>query len=223
MTPRDARQQIAAIDNRLAVLAPHIATLTNARQRHLLDGSADSLDAISVIERGIPRHGGRLDDPDLDGFDHGLPGLHAAQQEVTTLRERRQLLVHQLPSVEQTAAATREAITQAATIATQARALDDRTAVLRSMLAGCARHALGVADDAWQFWVANANLDAWCKEADIPRPATPRPEAPSLPSAIPLGVLLSSHCSGGRPMAVDDDLRRDLLAALKQGDAVLAD
>ncbi len=103
------RQKLADVDRRIATLKPWQETLTKARQRYLLGGDNHSREVVAVIEHGVRSGEGRPADPELEGFDLGLPGLLACEGEMARLRERRALLEGELPSDEQVAEADKEA------------------------------------------------------------------------------------------------------------------
>lgn len=214
MTPRHIREELEKIDRALAKLQPWEQTLATARQRYLLSTDDDARWALTVIDDG-PHGSFRPSDPDFAGFDEGLPGLKETRRLIALLRERRPLLVHQFPSADETA----ESIHAVEHLAQDIRARAERVATLtehvRTALNEAAPLVLDLADEARKLWENNLSLDKLAADADVPRPETPRPDAPKLPIAAPLSLLLHGHfVDDGKPASVDASLRREILDAL---------
>jgi len=161
-----------------------------------------------------PLGGGRPSDPDLAGFDEGLPGLRKTRQQLAHLQERRPLLVDQLPSDAEKAERTQETERLANDIRDRAERLATLTATILSALNDAAPFLLQRAGEARQLWEDNLKLDKLTADADIARPETPRPDAPTLPLAMPLSLLLRDHFINSRPMSVDAALLREICDAL---------
>jgi hypothetical protein len=213
MTPRQVREEIEKIDRQLAQLQPWEETLSAARRRYVLAGDDDARWALSVIDNG-PRGEGRPSDPDLAGFNEGLPGLRSTRQLIAELQERRPLLVHQLPSDAETAERTVGAEKLANDIRARAEHLATVTASAHATLNEAARLALVVVEEARQLWEDNAALDKLTAAADVARPETPRADGPKFRIATPLALLLRDHFIDARPGAVDANLRREICDAL---------
>jgi hypothetical protein len=212
--PKQVKQEVDAIDARIRVLEPWVATLAAARKRYLLDGYADF---ARGIEQGFSREEAFPNDPALQPLAEGRPGLLRAEDELTKLRERRQLLSELLPSEEEIARARAQARKTADRTATEitkrAARLEAQTDRLRTAvkeLTQLARLALDVAEESYWVWRANLDLDRACAEADIARPVTPRPENPQLPHGAALGRFLATHFAGREHYAVDPALARAL-------------
>ncbi len=212
MTPRELNTQIATLDKRLAELEPWVQTLSAARERRMFQNTPAARWTTSVIEEGVGPGGACPNDPELEPFSRGLPGLRKAQDEISRLREVRSGLQAHLPSPEGTAANQQEAAARAAEITERARRFDEQAVALRQAVAAIADLALDVALEAREIWKANQTLDGFCTEADIPRPASQRRQAPRIPGASAIGVLLNGHFTGERPEAVDSILVRAIRA-----------
>lgn len=128
MNARQIREQIEAIDERLQELEPWEEQLVVARRRWLIDESPDARWAVMIIEEGLRPSGGRPASLDLPPLDAGWPGLHATRETITGLKERRALLVEQVPSEAETAAWVKEAEARAANIRRRAEDLAARIA-----------------------------------------------------------------------------------------------
>ena len=213
MTPRHIREELEKIDRALTKLQPWEETLAAARKRYLLSTDEDAPWTLSVIDDG-PHGSVRPSDPDFAGFDEGLPGLKDTQKQIALLQERRPLLVHQLPS----AAETAESIHAVKKLAQEIRAGAERLATLMATVSAALNQAaplvLDLADEARKLWENNLSLDKLAADADVLRPETPHLDAPNVPVAAPLALLLMAHFTDPRPASVDPTLRRELLALI---------
>src|SRR5947209_3823307 len=109
MTPREVQKQIDEIDGRLKQLQPWERKLVAARRRYLLDDSAEARSSIAMIENGVRPGDWRPNDPELDAFDRGMPGLNRTRDTIAALKERPAALVEELPSKAETDASARQA------------------------------------------------------------------------------------------------------------------
>jgi hypothetical protein len=216
MTPREIRTQISILDKRIAELEPWVKTLLAARERWMFLNTPGARWTTTAIEEGVARGGACPTDPALEPFNRGLPGLRRSQEEILRLREVRSGLEAQLPSPDATAANQREAATRAAEIAEHAQRLDIQAVALRQAVSAIADLALDVALEIRELWKANHALDAFCTDADIPRPVTQRRQAPRIPAASAIGVLLNGYFTGEQPEAVDSNLVRAIRAAARK-------
>jgi len=215
MTPRQLREQIEAIDQELRELTPWEKKLITMRKRYLLD---DERDVVDIIENGLRSGQGRPAYSDLDAFDDGWPGLRETRETIASLKERRALLVANMPSKSEVEERTRETAALAGKIRARARELAARQQVLRGRLEEVAHLALSIAEDAHRLWEDNASLDRCSAEADIPRPQTPRAETESSDLAAPLSVLLRTCFNGGEPCAIDPVLANTIRCAAGAGE-----
>jgi hypothetical protein len=209
MTPRQLRKQIEAIDRELGELRPWEKKLTAMRKVYVLSNERD---VVNIIENGLRGGQGRPAYSDLDPFDDGWPGLNETRQVITNLKERRALLVEQQPTKAETAERISEADSMAADIRKRARALTAPTDAAHAAVNEAARLCLAVAEETWRLFEANAALDKLTADADIARPETPRPEAPTFPLAASASVLLGAFFRGGEPGRVDPHLVPDIRA-----------
>ena len=209
MTPRQLRDEIEMIDRRVDQLQPWEQRLTAARNRYLLQNERA---VVALIDAGYRPGDGRPSDLDLEPFDRSWPGLRETHRSLAELRERRALLIQQLPSETETIDRTNEADARAADIRARAEDLATRTAEVQTALNDAARLALEVADDTRRLWEDNAALDKFATAADVTRPDTPHLDAATFSVAMPLSVLLR-YFSGGQPNAVDSNLRREICDA----------
>lgn len=210
MTPAQLRDEIRSIDSRLGWLEPWAAQLSAARQDRLLQTTREAREELAIIDRGVRGGQGRPNDPLFEPFDTGAPGLIDARQEIADLRERRTALADRLPNESQRAARIREADEQAREIRDLATALDDQTQAAFAALNDAARLALLVAKQTRALWEKNDSLSSYTRDADVPRPDTPRRDALIYPLAAPLGRLLVGYFMGGAPHAVANDDERSL-------------
>ena len=222
MTPRQLREQIEGIDQRLKALGPWEKQLVAMRRRHLVEDTDNARWAIDIIDNGLRAGQGRPNDPDFAPFDDGLPGLHRTRDTIAGLKERRALLIEQQPSKAQTDAKKKEAGTRAADIRARAEALAASIAPLEAALNETARLALAVAEESHRLWEENSRLDRLAAENDIARPSTPRVEAPTLRTATALSALLGRHFRGGQPYPVDLNAARQMRNALREPEPELA-
>ena len=124
-----------------------------------------------------------------------------------------------MPSKAETAERIREAEALATGIRNRAKALTAPTEVAHVAVNEAARLCLAVAEETWLLWEANAALDKLSADADIARPETPRPDAPTFPLAGSASVLLRAYFHGGQPGRVDPDLVPDIRSALAEREA----
>ena len=196
MNRRELRAEIASIEHQLADLRPWEAQLTVARQQRLVQSTREAREELVLIDRGI-RHGqGRPNDPVFAPFDEGRPGLIEARQTIAELQERWTALQDALPD-------SPDYTHEAEEIRTLAATLEEQTAAAVATLNEAARLALIVAQQTRTLWEKNAALDKLTRDADVPRPDTPRRDALTYPLAAPLGQLLVGYFMGGSPHAVD--------------------
>lgn len=216
MTARQIRERITAVDRRLEELTAWEQKLVKARARYLVDPPDQARWVLSVIDHGVSGGEGTPTDPDLDGFERGLPGLRDTRETIARLNEERVLLAEQLPTKAVTDATMREADAQASDIRSSHDALAQRVVGLERALADLAALALDVAIDTHRLSEANSALDKLTKDGDIDRPITPRVEAPRVAVAMPLASIVGRHFRGGVAYPVDPQVAQQVRAALRK-------
>lgn len=214
MTPRQLREQIEKIDAQLKELESWERKLTTTRRRWMINDSDDARSVVTIIDEGVARGQGRPAALDLPQLGAGWPGLQATRNTIAELKDRRAVLVEELPAKSETQRKTKEAEARAAGIRARAEDLAARTASAEAALNEATHLAVAVAGDTWRLWAENAALDKLTADADITRPDTPRLDAPAIAVAMPLGVVLTAHFTGGRPAPVDENLQRAVAAAV---------
>jgi hypothetical protein len=210
MTPRELHDEIASIDSRLSQLQPWEAQLSAARQERLRQTTREAREEIALIDHGIQRGQGRPNDPVFEPFDFGARGLIDTKQTIAELRERRVALQDALPADTAHARSVADAEERAREILDLAATLDMQTQAAIAALNDAARLALLVAQGSRTLWEKNIALDKMTRDADVPRPETPRRDALTYPLAAPLGRLLVGYFMGGQPEAVEDDITRSI-------------
>src|SRR5258708_6973570 len=219
MTPRQVREQIDAIDQDLNKLEPWEKKLVAMRKQYVLTNDRH---VVNVIENGLERGHGRPALADLEPFDDGWPGLREARETIAELKERRALLVEQQPSKAETAERVREAESLAADIRKRAKALTAPTAAAHSAVNDAARLCLIIADETWRLWEANTPLDRLTAAADITRPETPSPSAPTFPLAASASLLLRAYFRGAQPSPIDSSVVPDIRTSLAESEQAVS-
>src|SRR5262245_49085400 len=177
MTPRQAQDQIDEMDQRMKRLQPWEKTLVAVRRRYLVEDTDDARSTIAMIENGVQPGDWRPGDPELDAFDRGMPGLDRTRETIAAMKERRALLIDELPSKAETEARTKEADALAADIRTRTKRLTARLAALDAAIGEFAALIADVAEETYRLADANVALDRLADEANIMRPETPSVDA----------------------------------------------